>query len=550
MVSLIAAAFVLSVPSGGFAQNRVAPKSVNEEAFRDYLRRNLADNVKGYAFVIANRGGIVAKAAGGWAQAPGDGDLKMKTFIPSNAGSVMKVASAVAFLDLLEAKRPPGQSMDQALDVSIRHYVPDRWLRAYFKRGAHANKITLRDLLNHRSGLKEFGDGGAHGTKVARALAQGPNPSLIGSGDIDYLNENITLLLYMIPRLASPQGVDSLERAHEGKPLRDYNVAIAKSYGALYERYMREVFFKRVAPTIAPTCRPGEDYANNRYAKEYASKGDKKGDTDYADFCRSQGGWLFTAQELAHLARAIEFSNRLIHPKTRALFYDPQSPRQRLVFWRLQSSNILARDAGGGGMYRAHGGTSLLGGRAGLVRLPFGYVGVGLINSGDYESFEVIQFVIDAFAAATRNWTEWNTDRPGKNINNFLTDADPAICRARCERNRACKAWTYVKPGIQHRTRAKCWLKSSAPAARESGCCNSGVKGVDYGFDRPGADYLNFRPGRNDVALCQARCDLDSRCKAWTYVNPGFQGKRAKCYLKDRVPKRRKSDCCSSGVSR
>jgi hypothetical protein len=540
-------------------QPTIVPRTANEAVFRDYLQRNLAGKVKGYAFVLANRGGIVAKASGGWAQAPGDGRLAMKTFIPSNAGSVVKVASAVAFLDLLEANKAPGQSLEQALDTPIRFYVPDRWVRAYFTRGPDDsaayvpanNRITLRDILNHRSGLKEFPDGGAHGTKVARALADGPNPNLIGAGDIAYLNENISLLLYMIPRIAYPQAVDSLELAHADKPLRDYNRAVARSYGVLYERYMRDVFFKRVSPAISPSCRPGEDYANNRYAKEYTSVNDGRGDTDYAEFCRSQGGWLFTAQELAHLARTIEFTDRLVDAQTRSLFYDARLPRERIVYPSFASnSSILARDPGGRGPYRAHGGTSKLGARAGLVRLPFGFVGVGLVNSADYDSAEVMRFVVDAFAAATRINPEWNTDRPGQNLSSVLLVEDPGLCQARCDANSACKAWTFVKPGIQHPIRGRCWLKSAVPAARSSGCCTSGVKGVAYGVDRPGSDYLKHTPARDDVALCKASCDADTQCKAWTYVKPGFQGTRSQCYLKNRTPGARRAACCASGVSR
>jgi hypothetical protein len=37
-------------------------------------------------------------------------------------------------------------------------------------------------------------------------------------------------------------------------------------------------------------------------------------------------------------------------------------------------------------------------------------------------------------------------------------------------------AWTYVRPGIQDPTRAKCWLKSTVSSRRPSSCCDSGVK--------------------------------------------------------------------------
>jgi hypothetical protein len=38
-----------------------------------------------------------------------------------------------------------------------------------------------------------------------------------------------------------------------------------------------------------------------------------------------------------------------------------------------------------------------------------------------------------------------------------------------------CRAWTFVKPGVQG-PQARCWLKHQAPEARPHPCCISGVK--------------------------------------------------------------------------
>jgi hypothetical protein len=72
-------------------------------------------------------------------------------------------------------------------------------------------------------------------------------------------------------------------------------------------------------------------------------------------------------------------------------------------------------------------------------------------------------------------WEE-NTDRPGMDYKNFdLTAADPALCENACKGDATCKAWTYVKPGIQGRA-ARCWLKNNVPTAKNNQCCVSGVK--------------------------------------------------------------------------
>ena len=50
----------------------------NGVLFEEHVRGKLADIVKGYAFAVADRhGAIQARAAGGWAQAPSDGNVRM-----------------------------------------------------------------------------------------------------------------------------------------------------------------------------------------------------------------------------------------------------------------------------------------------------------------------------------------------------------------------------------------------------------------------------------------------------------------------------------------
>jgi len=66
--------------------------------------------------------------------------------------------------------------------------------------------------------------------------------------------------------------------------------------------------------------------------------------------------------------------------------------------------------------------------------------------------------------------------------------------------------------------------------------------------DRPGADYRNFWQSRNDPEVCRRACLADQKCQAWTYVNPGVQGKQSRCYLKERKPLDVHNSCCVSGV--
>jgi hypothetical protein len=64
--------------------------------------------------------------------------------------------------------------------------------------------------------------------------------------------------------------------------------------------------------------------------------------------------------------------------------------------------------------------------------------------------------------------------------------------------------------------------------------------------DRPGHDYSQTVV--EDAESCQAKCQSHTTCVAWTWVRPGWQGDKAQCYLKDRVPSPRPGECCTSGT--
>lgn len=70
---------------------------------------------------------------------------------------------------------------------------------------------------------------------------------------------------------------------------------------------------------------------------------------------------------------------------------------------------------------------------------------------------------------------EPDTNRAGQDYKSFETDGEPDSCQRACADDLNCKAFTYVKRGVQ-RSRAMCWLKSGVPAASKSECCVSGVK--------------------------------------------------------------------------
>ena len=71
-------------------------------------------------------------------------------------------------------------------------------------------------------------------------------------------------------------------------------------------------------------------------------------------------------------------------------------------------------------------------------------------------------------------------------------------------------------------------------------------------IDRFGGDYRHFDlPSDPTGESCKKACEGENRCRAWTYVRPGYLGPGiSRCYLKDKVTKPRRKPCCMSGVVR
>ncbi len=164
-------------------------------------------------------------------------------------------------------------------------------------------------------------------------------------------------------------------------------------------------------------------------------------------------------------------------------------------------------------------------------------------------------------AGAAPSYAQVGYDRPGGDYSNFpVRNGDPAVCAARCEREGRCRAWSFSYPGTAA-TAATCWLKQQVTQRVEDTCCVSGVKGaavlepksgqIEFSIDRYGGDYRNMEVAADPTgAVCETACKGEDRCRAWTYVRPGYLGTSARCFLKEKLTKPRHKPCCVSGVLR
>jgi hypothetical protein len=84
-------------------------------------------------------------------------------------------------------------------------------------------------------------------------------------------------------------------------------------------------------------------------------------------------------------------------------------------------------------------------------------------------------YLSDPAFAQSRFFTfEQNIDRPGRDFSNSPSRG-AADCSFACQAENRCRAWTFVRPGIQGPS-GRCWLKTAAPAAVRNSCCTSGIR--------------------------------------------------------------------------
>ena len=86
-------------------------------------------------------------------------------------------------------------------------------------------------------------------------------------------------------------------------------------------------------------------------------------------------------------------------------------------------------------------------------------------------------FVAGSAVAGESRFVEQNVDRYGGDYRVVVmgTGETYQACQALCAGDAQCKAWTYVRAGIEQAT-PSCRLKVTVPFAERSPCCVSGVE--------------------------------------------------------------------------
>jgi CubicO group peptidase (beta-lactamase class C family) len=154
-IALYGACLAASPMAGASGAPSRAP-AFHPDVFSAVLHQRFDGKVVGFEAALGDENGIRAKVSNGKAQKEGDGNVPMKTYVYANIGSVSKMLSGIALLNLFDKHKleAPGHplTVQQQLDLDIYHKLPSRWRRLLPPLN---KKITYRRLLQHKSDVPE-----------------------------------------------------------------------------------------------------------------------------------------------------------------------------------------------------------------------------------------------------------------------------------------------------------------------------------------------------------------------------------------------------------
>lgn len=375
----------------------------NRAAFEARAKKAFEKDVMGYQAILLKNGQIVGEIAGGKARNAADGVVGMTTSTPANIGSTIKFTGGVTLLQLFESKdpviNPKGLTVDQWLDSPIWPFLPAVWQQ---NMDASIKLIKFRHLLQHKSGFRGLAaaDMGPDGDKrMFDYLNKG-----IKAADMtrDYENANFSLITYLVPMIAYPFFLDTVNKEAAEKKWNPEGQEIHQRIALAWEAYIKGMVYSRLTPPIDPSCNPTVDYPkeNRNWAPDYTSKNDTaKGATRDSrvnnGYCQAQGGWYITGRELAAFVANFRATSKLVSTATRDKMFDDDTSNDRMVWsFTIEDDFIDSKFNWRNMPYMGgdHGGA-----HATILMLPGDYYAVGIINSNDFSSYGVTARLLRAF---------------------------------------------------------------------------------------------------------------------------------------------------------
>jgi hypothetical protein len=362
--------------------------------YQDFLTRRFSGRSQGFAFTLVKGQTTLTEGAAGWAQAQGDGNVRMAVSTPSNIGSVSKLITGVALMHLLRAHPVAPGTVNRQLDQPLVRFLPRDWQEAY---GARLSSLTLKHLLQHKSGLPMEGDEKQGFAALHWALRSGTRSP---GREREYNNNNLSVMRFVIPRIAYPNETAFIDDMHAGKPEKAYWDAVLPLYNALFKKYVQTLYFPEIFNGTGPVCNPYDELGPRSFAKSYDSIGDRAGSFPRPDFCAPQGGFYFSVRQFARFAKVFGDTDKLVGNGIRERMMAPTRLDDRLVFNHVVTADDFVAETGRR-HWVYHGGT-FQGYRAAFVALPDGHYAAAVANTGTLSSTDLASALYYAFVYALK----------------------------------------------------------------------------------------------------------------------------------------------------
>lgn len=352
------------------------------DEFEQQILDRMDDEAAGFSYVINFEKQYARGDGVGFARNSNDGYVGQSQYKRMNIASISKTLTAIAVLQLLE-------TLGKDVDDPISPYLPADWTQGY---GFDDPQIlTFRDLLTHRSGIKQtmefikmfdedFGELDFlrwDGLKeaVERGIASPYH------GQQKYTNVNYALFRVIIPALWREAGEPVVDDLDEGEA------------AAVYQNYMGYNVFLPLDIQQA-TCHDLFETSPTLYYSVSGPHGEGAEAGNWILSCGSSG-WHLSAYELAKVMAHLRYGDLLLSPESRELMEDLM-----LGWWGKHGDH---------GVYRSHGGKLYFDGaddpngremNGCIMQFPIHVEAVLLVNSSIEGSPDACNVLRDAFDAA------------------------------------------------------------------------------------------------------------------------------------------------------
>lgn len=270
------------------------------EGFRRDVHLALNGIVAGYCLAVQVPLRYRFFAFHGLARKPANGVLSWNEQVPMHVASTSKFITAMALAAVFERR-------GLSLDTPIVDFLPQYW-----NPGANIQKITFRQVLDHRSGFVGGVPNNAGPVFFVSARAAVEAGVSNGPAGRDYENSNFTLLRILLPIVEGRLRRGFMFPPHGDESINDQAWDIVTRLH--YEQIVNEIVFRPAGLTSSSDRRPGSAFA-------YSNNGEDELGFDSASMTAlglGTIGWQLNLSELMKVLEQFAIPGKIMSGSMRA----------------------------------------------------------------------------------------------------------------------------------------------------------------------------------------------------------------------------------------